>query len=182
MHLLAKRVLERAAPERGRLRTLLLTCLTNFVANERHRRRAIKRGGGQAHARPTIDRRVALEPADTMTPEQIYELQWAIVLLRGVLDTLRAELVAAGKERVYDTLKGYLVSDGTEAGYRDAAASLNMTEAAARVAVHRLRRRYRELLWREVARTLPGAEHDVAAEIKYLLTIVQDPSAPGLAR
>ena len=94
---------------------------------------------------------------------------------------LRAELAAAGKEQVFATLKDCLIDNRTAASYR-LAATLDISEAAARVTVHRLRRRYRELLWREVARTLPGAEHDVAAEIKYLLTIVQDPSAPGLAR
>jgi len=180
MHLLEKRVLERAAPERGRLRTLLLTCLTNFVANEKARLRAIKRGGGHHEPlRPDIDPRVLLEPTDKMTPERIYEIQWAIVLLRRVLNQLRSELVAAGKESVFNALKGYLVGDGTDAGYRQAAARLNVTEAAARVTVHRLRRRYRVLLWREVAGTLRGPEQDVDGEVRYLLSILQWQSCRG---
>jgi RNA polymerase sigma-70 factor (ECF subfamily) len=179
MHVIDKRVIERAAPERGRLRTLLLTCLANYVANEQERRRAIKRGGPQPPERPEIDARVLIEPSDHMTPERIYEMQWAITLLRRVLNQLRAEFVAAGKDRVFATLKTFLTGERTDTGYRQAAASLNISEAAARVTVHRLRRRYRELLWREVAATLCGNEQDVDGEINYLLSIVQSRWSEG---
>jgi RNA polymerase sigma-70 factor (ECF subfamily) len=183
VHLLAKGVLTRATPERGHLRTLLLTCLTNFVANESTRRRAIKRGGGGEPGRERDRPYLVLEPADDMTPERIYELQWVMVLLGRVLDDLREELAAARKEHVFDALKGFLIGDGAapDAGYREAAAALNITEAAARVAVHRLRRRYRELLWQEVAGTVQGMR-DVAGEINYLLAVVQDrPAGARLA-
>ena len=115
-----------------------------------------------------------------MTPERVYELQWTIVLLRRVLEELRAELAASGKEQVFTALRSHLVGDGTTTGYREAAAALNMSEGTARVTVHRLRRRYRTLLWTEVARTLPGPDQDVAGEIRYLLAVMQGPPAQGV--
>ena len=175
VHLLAKRVLDRAEPERGRLRSLLLVCLSNYVANERTRSRAKKRGGANIVViGPSVDAgQVAFEPADDMTPERIYERQWAMTLLRRVLLALRAEFTAAGHDRVFDTLKSYLLGDKAEMNYREAASLLNLTEGATRVTVHRLRRRYRSLLWTEVARTLRGPAPDVEGEIRHLLSVLQ---------
>jgi RNA polymerase sigma-70 factor (ECF subfamily) len=175
VHLLAKRVLDRAEPERGRLRSLLLVCLSNYVSNERTRSRAKKRGGADIVViGPSLgDAQVTFEPTYDMTPERIYERQWAMTLLRRVLLALRAEFTAAGNERVFDTLKSYLLGDKAEISYRDAASALNLTEGATRVTVHRLRRRYRLLLWAEVARTLRGPRPDVAGEIRHLLGVLQ---------
>ena len=175
VHLLAKRVLDRAEPERGRLRSLLLVCLSNYVANERTRSRAKKRGGtGIVVIGPSVgDAEFAFEPANDVTPERIYERQWAMTLLRRVLVAMRAEFTAAGNERVFDTLKSYLLGDKAEMNYREAASALNLTEGATRVAVHRLRRRYRSLLWAEVGRTLRGPAPDVEGEIRHLLSVLQ---------
>jgi RNA polymerase sigma factor (sigma-70 family) len=175
VHLLAKRVLDRAEPERGRLRSLLLVCLSNYVSNERTRARAKKRGGADIVViGPSLgDDQVAFEPANDMTPERIYERQWAMTLLRRVLLALRAEFSAAGNERVFDTLKSYLLGEKAEMNYRDAASALSLTEGATRVTVHRLRRRYRSLLWAEVARTLRGPTPDVEGEIRHLLSVLQ---------
>lgn len=174
MHLLAKRVLERADPERGRLRSLLLACLTNFVANEQKHLRAVKRGGLlRATLRPPADPRDLLEPSADLTPEAIYERQWAVMLLRRVLDELRRELNESGKQRVFDTLKRFLVGDRATDSYRDAAAALNTTDNNVRVTVHRLRRRYRQLLSNEIARTLGGSSTEVDEEIRYLLSVMQ---------
>jgi RNA polymerase sigma-70 factor (ECF subfamily) len=183
VHLLAKRVLERAHPERGRLRSLLLACLTNFVANEKKHVRATKRGGlRMATLRPPADPRDVIEPSGDLTPEAIYERQWAVMLLRRVLDALRGELTQAGKQRVFDVLKPYLVGDHAGAGYRHAASVLNTTENNVRVTVHRLRRRYRALLSDEIARTLdpgmskspaPASSNEVDEEIRYLFSVMQ---------
>jgi RNA polymerase sigma-70 factor (ECF subfamily) len=175
MHLLAKHVLEHAEPERGRLRSLLLACLTNFVANEQNLMRAKKRGGPAAVTlRPAVDPRDVIEPRADLTPEAIYERQWAVMLLRRVLDQLRGELALAGKQHVFDALKSCLIGDtAAERGYREAAAVLGTTEGNARVAVHRLRRRYRELLGSEIAKTLGGRSADVQDEIRYLFSVVQ---------
>ncbi len=175
VHVVTKRILERAQPQRGRLRSLLLVCLKHFVANEQHRQRATKRGGSATSVNRRVDGRPMFEPADDLTPERIYERQWAIALLGRVLDELRAEFVRTGKERLFDAVKGHLLDADRDAGYRDAAATLNVSEGALRVAVHRLRRRYRELLRREIARTVTGPTQDIDDEIRYLLTVVQHP-------
>jgi DNA-directed RNA polymerase specialized sigma24 family protein len=175
-HVLAHRVLEQAAPERGRLRSLLLTSLVHYVSNQQARLRAKKRGGpyaGATHVRPDDTDFGLLEPSDRVTPETIYERQWAIALLRRVLSELRAELADEGKSHIFEALKRHLVGDAAVDGYRDAAATLQISEAAARVTVYRLRRRYRELLSLEVARTLRGPSPDVAAELRHLLSVVQ---------
>jgi RNA polymerase sigma-70 factor (ECF subfamily) len=175
VHLLAKRVLDRAEPERGRLRSLLLACLSNYVSNERTRARAKKRGGTNiAVIGPSGgDSPIVFEPANDVTPERIYERQWAVTLLRRVLVALRAEFSAAGNEHVFDALKSHLLGGKGDVRYRDAATALNVTEGAARVAVHRLRRRYRSLLWAEVERTLRGPAPDVEGEIRHLLSVLQ---------
>lgn len=175
VHLLAKRVLDRAEPERGRLRSLLLACLANYVSNERTRARAKKRGGADivVIGASAGESQITFEPADDVTPERIYERQWAMTLLRRVLVALRAEFVDAGNERVFDTLKSYLLGRKGEVSYRDAASALKLTEGATRVAVHRLRRRYRMLLWAEVERTLRGPAPDVEGEIRHLVSVLQ---------
>jgi RNA polymerase sigma-70 factor (ECF subfamily) len=173
-HLLAKRVLQRAEPERGRLRSLLLACLTNFVANEKHLHRAKKRSGAfPASLCPRIDPRDVIEPSDELTPDRIYERQWAVALLRRVLDQLRDEFAAGGKAQLFDALKNHLVGDTVRLDYRRAAAVLNVSEGSARVAVHRLRHRYRTLLWQQIARTVNGSTKDIEEEINYLRTVVQ---------
>jgi RNA polymerase sigma factor (sigma-70 family) len=174
MHLLRKRVIERAQPERGRLRSLILACLTNFVANEQQRQRATKRGGLLPRImRPPANPRDVIEPSAELTPETIYERQWAVMLLRRVLDELRAELAREGKQHVFAALKSCLVGDTADTRYRDAAALLHTTEGNARVAVHRLRRRYRRLLLDHIARTLHGPAADVDDEIRYLFTVMR---------
>lgn len=175
-HVLAHRVLEQAAPERGKLRSLLLTSLVHYVSNEQARMRAKKRGGPHTltiHVSHDTDDRGGLEPSDDMTPEKIYERQWAISLLRRVLNQLRVELIAAGKAHLFDALKNHLLGDAAASSYRDVAAALEISETAARVTVYRLRRRYRELLSAEVGRTLRGPDPDVDAELRHLLSVVQ---------
>jgi len=176
VHVIAHRVLEQAAPERGRLRSLLLTSLVNFVSNQQARSRAKKRGGPYTtatHVRHDGEESASLEPSDGLTPETIYERQWAVTLLRRVLRELREELTEDGKGPVYDALKNHLLGDAAAAGYREAAAALHISEANARVTVFRLRRRYRELLSQEVARTLRGPNPDVDGELRHLLSVVQ---------
>jgi RNA polymerase sigma-70 factor (ECF subfamily) len=142
-HLLTQRLLARAQPEKGRLRSLILASLTNFVANEHDRRCAQKRRGA-AHVRADAvdaEARYAREPADHVTPERLYERQWAATLLTRVLDRLRDEVARSGKDRAFDLLKGHLIGEKDQAAYRDAAEALGLSAGAVRVAVHRLRRR-----------------------------------------
>ena len=155
---------------RGRFRSFLLTACQHFISNERDRERALKRGGGSVPLSidaAAAEARYAGALAHSETPERLYDRQWSMSLLAGVLDDLRNEYVAAGKERLYDRLKDFLTFDdaGTHAG---AAADLGMTAGAVKVAVHRLRKRYREALRARVADTVASPE-DVDDEIQHLL-------------
>jgi DNA-directed RNA polymerase specialized sigma24 family protein len=156
---------------RGRFRSFLLTACQHFLSNERDRDRAKKRGGGQ---RPlsidvvTAEGRYERALAHSETPERLYERQWCLTLLAGVVDDLRAEYAAAGKEEVFDRLKDYLTVDEGAGSHADAARDLGMTPGAVKVAVHRLRRRYREALLTHVAATVESPR-DVEDEIRHLL-------------
>jgi RNA polymerase sigma-70 factor (ECF subfamily) len=175
-HILDNGLLTRAEPEKGRLRSLLLTSLNNFVANEHHRRSALKRRAAPAVTRAEMvdaEARYAREPVDTVTPERLYERQWAATLLTHVLDTLRDEFARAGKAHLFDLLKGHLVGEKDEDAYRDAAAALDTSVGALRVAAHRLRRRYREMLRAEIARTVDGSDREIDDEIRYLFNVTQ---------
>jgi DNA-directed RNA polymerase specialized sigma24 family protein len=157
-------------PSRGRFRSFLLTVLKNFVANEREKAESQKRGGGilLLPIEVTIgESRYAREPAIDLTPEKLYERQWAVTLLDHVMAKLRREFVLAGKEEQFDCLKGYLAGPSEASAYADATARLGMSRAAAMMAVSRLRRRYRKLLRSEIARTLTHPE-EVEDEIGRL--------------
>jgi RNA polymerase sigma-70 factor (ECF subfamily) len=167
--LLEKNMLASAQPERGRFRAFLLTAFKNFLTNEGAKARAHKRGGSQAPLPLDFqagDSRYALEPAHDWTPERLFERQWALTLLQQVLGNLRSDFAKAGKEKHFDHLKVHLTGEAT-ASYADLGAELDMSEGAVKVAVHRLRSRYRELLRREVAQTLAAPE-DVDDEIRRL--------------
>jgi DNA-directed RNA polymerase specialized sigma24 family protein len=142
---------------KGRFRSFLLAACKHFLANERDRALAQKRGGGISVV--TIDagaaeQRYLLEPAHTSTTEKLFERRWAMTLLEQVLARLRDEFAADGKSRSFDTLKAFLTGERTVIRYAQAAEELGMTEGAVKVAVHRLRHRYRELLREEISRTL----------------------------
>jgi len=166
--LLEKNALARASPERGRFRAFLLTAMKNFLANERDRANAQKRGG---RGRLSLDlhtgeSRLRLEPAHDLTPERAYERQWALTLLELVLGRLRAEFTSAGKARHFELLQAAITGD-RQAAYAAVASQLGVSEEAARQAGHRLRKRYRELLREEVAQTLADPR-DVEEEIRCL--------------
>jgi RNA polymerase sigma-70 factor (ECF subfamily) len=163
--------------ERGRFRSFLLATLKHFVANERDRTHAQKRGG----ARPplpldevlsTAEGRYTIEPRHDDTPERIFERQWAVALLARVQDRLHAEAEHDGKRAQFDRLKGLLIGENNDIGYRALAAELDTTEGALKVTVHRLRHRFKELLRDEIAQTVAHQE-DVGDELRYLLTALR---------
>jgi RNA polymerase sigma-70 factor (ECF subfamily) len=174
-HILANDLLSRARPDKGRLRSLLLAALTNFVANDHHRRFAQKRRDPVFAPADLTDAeaRYAREPVDPMTPERMYERQWAAALLTRVLDRLRGELARTGRERLFDLLKDRLIGETSDAAYRDTAGALDLSVGATRVAAHRLRRRYRELLRDEIACTVDGSDREIDDEIRYLFSVTQ---------
>jgi RNA polymerase sigma-70 factor (ECF subfamily) len=168
--LLEKNTLALADPERGRFRTFLLAALRNFLHNERTRARSQKRGGGRAPLTldfDSKDSRQPLEPAHRWSAERLYERQWAITLLDNVLARLQAEYEAAGKAALFQRLKSVLAAESASAPHADIAAELAMSPGAVKVAAHRLRRRYRELLRDEVGQTVAD-EQDIDEEVRSL--------------
>lgn len=166
--LLEKRWLVGVDREKGKFRSFLLVAMRHFLVNEWDRAHRLKRGGGATvfslDAQSAEDR-YALEPADSMTADRIFERRWALTLLEQVLSRLRQEFMAAGREKLFDELKVALI--GGKAPYAEIATRLNLSEGAVRVAVHRLRVRYRDLVRAEIAETV-ATEEEVDAEVQHL--------------
>jgi RNA polymerase sigma-70 factor (ECF subfamily) len=177
--LLEKHYLQRADPERGRFRSFLLTAFKRFLSRERARDQAKKRGGGVqllALDFEVGESRYSLEPAHEATAEKIYEQRWALALLDQVFARLRRECDEAGKQKEFDRLKLYLTGEADTPSYREVAAELGMTEGAVKVAVHRLRRRYRQLVREEIAQTVAGPE-EVDEELRHLRAALRSPDS-----
>jgi RNA polymerase sigma-70 factor (ECF subfamily) len=168
--LLDKNVVAAAKPDRGRFRSFLLTSLKNFLANEWDKAKAQKRGGGKPLVSldfETANSRMRIDPADTETPERLYERQWTITLLDLVMSDLRSESVSAKREMQFDLLKNFITGGKSTGGYSDVAARLEMSETAAKAAAYRLRNRYRQLLRQKISQTV-AAPDDVDDEIGRL--------------
>ncbi len=169
VRLLDKQFLAAADRNKGRFRTFLLTAVKRFLANEYDRLQAKKRGGGHTIlSLEGLEARYCQEPADTLTPERIFERQWALTLLDQVLARLHAEMASEGKAALFDAMKGHLTGSQT-VSYARTAAGLGMTEGAVKVAAHRLRQRYRELLREEISQTVAGPD-EIEEEVRYLFT------------
>jgi DNA-directed RNA polymerase specialized sigma24 family protein len=154
---LQKNYLHGLASDSGRFRAFLLACLKNFLANEWDKTSRIKRGGHIEHLSldwRDADNRYRLEPPGIVGPDLLYDRQWATALLEQVVGQLKAEYDATGKSRLFEYVRGFLMVSQDAIPHADAARLLGMEEGALRVAVHRLRRRYRELLREEIAQTL----------------------------
>jgi len=168
--LLEKGALKVADPDRGRFRSFLKASLRHYLSHERRRERAVKRGSGQTLIALDADQAESmygLEPADEETPESVFEERWARTLLQQVLDRLRGEMRGdAGRER-FRRLEPFLTGQGERGRYKDVAAELDMTESAVKVTLHRMRRRFGELLREEVASTVADPQ-DIDVEIHYL--------------
>ncbi len=169
--LLAKNYLEAADREKGRFRTFLLVALKRFMAKEWERARAQKRGGG--HSSIPLDTALAerlytAESGSDLSPDRLYERRCALVLLDGAFNRLAQEFAEADKANQFEILKPYLAAARGEIPYAELAAHLNLDEGAARVAVHRFRKRYREIFREEVAQTIAGPE-EIEDEMRHLL-------------
>ena len=144
--------------------------MKNFLANEWRRGAAQKRGGERSVISLDFDdgeKRYRLEPSHEITPEKIFERQWALTLLEQALTKLRGEFDATGKTEHFDRLKMFLGGQKATIPYRELGHKLNMSEGAVKVAVHRMRRRYRSLLREEIQQTI-GAAEDVDEELRQL--------------
>ena len=168
--ILERKGLQRADPKYGKFRSFLLASLKNFLADEWDRARAQKRGGDKNIISLDFDAaasRYDLEPADRLSPENLFDRSWALTVLTRAMDRLKAESASSDKQRLFDGLKVYLAAERDAVSYRDVAGELDMTEGAVKVAVHRLRRRYRELVREEIAQTVT-TEAQVDEEIRDL--------------
>mgnify|MGYP002065129886 CR=1 FL=1 len=163
-----------ADPERGRFRSYLLGAMKHFLANEWHKAQTQKRGGNvQFIEFDSIDPEAryakASVPADD--PELLFDREWALQIIDGALQALRGEMAKAGKSQQFDVLKGSLT--GEDESPRDQiAAKLGMSEGAVKVAVHRLRQRYRLLLRDTIAQTVSN-EVDLDDEMRYLVAVLR---------
>lgn len=160
----------RVDPARGRFRSFLAAALRNFLANDRDRALAEKRGGGVTVVSLDADggSRFAAEPLEPLTPEQLFERDFALALLDDALERLRAEQAHAGKAQEFSALSPYLGSDTGTPPYPRLAVELKASEGALRVALHRLRRRYGELVRLAIA-DLVRDPSDVEEELSALL-------------
>jgi RNA polymerase sigma-70 factor (ECF subfamily) len=179
LRLLEKNFLDQVDPERGKFRSFLLASLKHFLANEWDRGSAVKRGGGVEFL--SLEEITGVEHdyahnslTAAATPEQLYERSWGMTVLSRATVRLESEFTAAGKSRIFEALKIFLTGDNHGVRYAQVAESIGMTEGAARVAVHRLRDRFRALLRTEIAQTLPNPadSRSIDEELRYLLTVL----------
>ncbi len=172
--LLAKNYFRALDRQKGKFRSFLLASMEHFLAKEWRDARRLKRGGGQTISsldETNAESRYKLEPAETMTAERIYERRWAFTLLEQAHQHLRQEFVAVVKLSLFEALQVFLTGDRSDITYAQVGANLDMTEGAVKVAVHRLRRRYGEVLREEIANTVSSPE-EVEDELRHLLTVV----------
>ena len=175
MRVLEGRYLDRADPEKGRFRSFILTSLKFFAADEQDRQRAQKRGGTavvsfEFSSGESGEERYQREPGHNETPDRIFERRWALSVLERVTDRLRDEFVQHGRPENFERMKVFLLGQ-SEAPYADLAREMNTSEGALKVAIHRLRKRYRELLRQEIADTVADPA-EVESELRYLAAVL----------
>ena len=168
--LLERHTIASADPNRGRFRSFLLATLNHFLAHEWEKDCAQKRGGGQQLLSLDLalaEQRYGLEPADNATPDKLFDKHWATALLEQVLSQLEAEYQQAGRAQLFAALKQTLTGTRESHPYAELATRLGMNEAAVKMAVHRLRKRYRELLRAEIANSIADPEQ-AEDELRHL--------------
>lgn len=167
--LLQKEYLRAVAPAKGKFRTFLLVLLKRFLADEWDKARAQKRGGGKVFNVDwaTAETRFLQQPVEHLTPEKVFEQRWALTLLDQVYARLEREYKEQGRGALFDALQFALTGSRSAVPYVDLARQLETTDGAIRVAVHRLRQRYRELLREAIADTVSRPE-EVEEELRHL--------------
>jgi RNA polymerase sigma factor (sigma-70 family) len=170
--LIEKELASRADPERGRFRNFLLRVLTQFLADDRRRERALKRGGDKLLlplSRSLAEERLVSETE--ASPEIAFARKWALTALDEVLGLLKQESQRSGKGAMFDALSPYLQGERGLPGYAEVAQKLGMTTGAVKVGIHRLRLRYRELLRAVVAQTVADPS-EIDDEIRFLFQVL----------
>mgnify|MGYP003590404874 CR=1 FL=1 len=174
LQLLKTNFLNDVAPQKGKFRSFLLASLKHYLANERDRARAQKRGGGQIPI--SIDEqdaegRYRLEPIDQMTPEKLYERRWALTVLDRTLARLREDYAASGRMALFNGLKEDLAGGERALTHAEIGRQLNMTPGAVKVAAHRLRKRFRDFLRTEIAATVSSPD-EIEEELRHLFRVL----------
>ena len=161
-------------PSHGRFRSYLLAAVKHFLANEKERERALKRGGGVGFLPLSFDDEAGpgIEPADARTPEADFEREWALAVLRRALERLKEEQEKKERGVLFARLKPSLDGGEIPGGYAAVAAELGLTTVAVKVTAHRLKKRYRKLLIEEVARTVEGPQ-EVDDELRELFRALE---------
>lgn len=170
--LLQKDYLKAAAREKGKFRTFLLVALKHFLANEWDREHALKRGGFAPFVsidQEIAESRFAAEPSHNLQPDVLFDRQWATTLLDRSIVQLREEYVTSGRAKLFEYLQSCLAREESALPYATIAANLKLTEPAVKMAVQRLRARYREILRGEIAHTVSSAE-EIDEEIRHLFS------------
>ena len=167
-------MLRKIEREGGRFRAFLLACFSHFVSDQRDLGRRLKRGGD--HEIVSLDAaqaegRYSREPADPADPSRIFERRWALTVLDTVLARLKEELETEGKGRLFEHLQTLVVGEPGAARHAEVAARVGLSEGAVSVTVHRLRKRYRQLLREEVAQTVQRLE-EIDDEIGHLMNVL----------
>jgi DNA-directed RNA polymerase specialized sigma24 family protein len=166
----------KADPERGRFRSYLLGGVKHFLADQRKAANREKRGSGVEDARLDADDglgHAGAAPGHAPASDKWFDRQWALAVMDRGLASVEGEFEAAGKSRQFSTLKHWLVGDTGKLSQADAAKQLDWTETALKVAVHRLRKRFREMIRAEIAQTV-GEGTDVDSELRYLVEILAE--------
>lgn len=176
LRLLEKNYLKSVDRDKGRFRTFLLVALKRFLANEWDRIGAQKRGGGKIFLSldtTEAETRYELEASRDLSAEKIFDRRWAMTLLEQTMTRLREEFEASGKSAEFDALKIFLTAEKGSFSYGPIASELGINEGALRVAIHRLRRRFRELFKEEIAQTV-AAPQEIDEEVRYLMSVLAE--------
>ena len=170
--LLEKQFLEGITQEGGKFRSFLLTALKRFLGHARERANAQKRGGGRVllSLDGAAEAQYQLEPADNLTPERLFERRWAFLMLDKVMRRLRSDYQRGGKDQLFERLQPLLEGRSGLLSYTELGRELGLSESALKVAVHRMRKRYRELLRDEIAMTV-GSTGEVESEMRHLISV-----------
>jgi RNA polymerase sigma-70 factor (ECF subfamily) len=173
-HLFEKSFLAHLQHQEGRFRSFLLTFLKHFLSDQRDKADAQKRGGGKALLsldQMAEEERSGMEPPGQWTAEQVFERRWAQALMEQAVERLRREYVANGKEPLFELLKDVQPGERGTLTYADIGVRLGLTEQAVKNAIHRLRRRHREILREEIAQTLTDPSK-IEEEIQHLMAVL----------
>jgi RNA polymerase sigma-70 factor (ECF subfamily) len=173
--LLARDYLQRVQSDAGKFRSFLLAYLKNFLAEQRRKASAQKRGGGQVFV--SLDASAGeegylLEPVDELTPDQVFERRWAQAVMQTALNRLREEFVGRGQTALFDRLQDYQPRETGGKSYAQLGEEFGLTEAAVKSAVQRMRQRHRELLREEIARTVTRPE-EIEEELRYFRALLR---------